>query len=33
MSSISLRIAELVQHRDSCVHEIRSLYGTAKAAK
>jgi hypothetical protein len=33
MSSISLRIAELVQHRGSCVREIRSLYGTVKAAE
>jgi hypothetical protein len=33
MSSIRLRIAELVQHRSSCVREIRRLYGTAKAAK
>ena len=33
MSSISLRLAELVQHRSSCVRGIRRLYGTAKAAR
>ena len=33
MSSISLRIAELVQHRYSSVSEIQAIYGTTKAAK
>jgi hypothetical protein len=33
MSSISLRIAELVQHRDSRASEIRRIYGTIEAAK
>lgn len=33
MSPISLRIVELVQHRESRASEIRRIYGTTAAAK